>query len=75
MPVESTRKLIRMGRNGLVVTVPKAWANYWKLQPGQKVTVIANDDLTISPRIQDKDKEDDIEGSSVERPTSNNNSH
>ena len=69
MPVECTRKLIRMGKNGLVVTVPRAWANYWKLQPGQKVTVIANDDLTISPRTQGK--EDDIEGSSVERTTTN----
>ena len=69
MPVECTRKLIRMGKNGLVVTVPRAWANYWKLQPGQKVTVIANDNLTISPRTQDK--EDDIEGSSVERTTTN----
>ena len=63
MPVQSTRKLIRMGKNGLVVTVPRAWANYWKLQPGQKVTVIANDDLTISPSTEGK--RDDIEGSSV----------
>ena len=49
MPVKSTRKLIRMGKNGLVVTVPRAWANYYNLKAGDRVSVIANDELTISP--------------------------
>jgi len=53
MPIQSTRKLIKMGKQGLVVTVPRAWANYWKLQPGQKVTVIANEDLIIRPYIDE----------------------
>ena len=52
VPVESTRKLIRMGKNGLVVTVPRAWANYLKLKPGDRVRVVANDELTISPCIK-----------------------
>lgn len=52
MPVQSTRKLIRMGRDGLVVTVPRAWAAYYKLKAGDKVSIIANDDLTIHPLTQ-----------------------
>ena len=38
-----------MGQGGLVVTVPKAWRDYYKLKPGDVVTVIANGELRISP--------------------------
>ena len=38
-----------MGKDGLVVTVPRAWANYYRLKAGDKVSVIANDHLTIRP--------------------------
>jgi hypothetical protein len=38
-----------MGKNGLVVTVLRAWANYFNLKAGDRVSVIANDELNISP--------------------------
>ena len=42
------RKLIKFG-GGLVVTLPKAWADYYQLKPGDKVTVVANRRLVIKP--------------------------
>ena len=49
MPTLRKQKLIPMGQGGLVVTVPKAWRDYYGLKPGDVVTVIANGELRISP--------------------------
>ena len=65
MPVQSTRKLIRMGKNGLVVTVPRAWANYYKLKAGDKVNVVADEHLTIRPCTEGKSLPDTPEAESV----------
>ena len=40
------RRLIRLG-DGLVVILPKAWVDYYKLKPGDRVTVVANRRLVI----------------------------
>ena len=40
------RRLIRLG-DGLVVTLPKAWVDYYKLKPGARVTVVTNRRLVI----------------------------
>ena len=50
MPTLMKRRLIAMGRGGLVVTVPKAWRDYYGLQAGDEVIVIANGGLTIRPK-------------------------
>ena len=50
MPTLRTQKLIPMGQGGLVVTIPKAWRDYYRLKAGDAVTVIANGELRISPR-------------------------
>lgn len=49
MPSITKRSLIRLGQNGLGVTLPKAWADYYRLKPGDKITVIANRRLVIKP--------------------------
>ncbi len=49
MPSVSKRKLIAMGKGGLVVTVPKGWRDYYALKPGDVVTVIADGELRIKP--------------------------
>ena len=54
MPTLTRRKLIAMGDGGLVVTVPKAWRDYYGLKAGDVVVVIADGELRISPPRQGK---------------------
>lgn len=49
MPTLTKRTLIKFGENGLVLTIPKAWVDYYQLKPGDKLEVIANGELTIRP--------------------------
>jgi bifunctional DNA-binding transcriptional regulator/antitoxin component of YhaV-PrlF toxin-antitoxin module len=55
MPSISKRSLIRFGQNGLAITLPKAWADYYQLKPRDKVMVIANRRLTIRPPASKKE--------------------
>lgn len=55
MPSITRRSLIRFGQNGLVVTLPKAWADYYQLKPGDKVMAVANGRLMIKPIISKKE--------------------
>lgn len=50
MPSITERSLIRMGDGGLVITIPKSWAEYYSLRPGDKVEVIANGILRVRPK-------------------------
>ncbi|GAH64028.1 unnamed protein product, partial [marine sediment metagenome] len=34
MPTKSDRSVIRFGNGGLVITIPKAWATFYEVQPG-----------------------------------------
>ena len=45
----SQRKLIRLGKSALAITLPKAWVDFMKLEAGDKVEVTANHKLTIKP--------------------------
>ena len=54
MPTITERSLIRLGQNGLTLTLPKAWADYYQLKPGDKVMVVANRRLVIKPISGDK---------------------
>ena len=49
MPSISKRSLIKFGQNGLALTLPKTWADYYQLKPGDKVMVVANRRLVIKP--------------------------
>ena len=61
MPTKSDRSVIRFGNGGLVITIPKAWATFYEIQPGDKLTVITNDDLRIlapeqNPKASSQDR-------------------
>ena len=49
MPTLLRRSLIKMGRGGLVVTVPKGWADCYGLRAGDRLEMIADGELTIRP--------------------------
>ena len=48
MPIKVERILFRVGEGSLAVTLPKAWATYNRLKPGDTVEVIANDGVLIN---------------------------
>ena len=56
MPILVERSLFKIGNGGFAITLPKAWVRYYKLRPGDKVEIIANDDLTIRVKPEEKDK-------------------
>lgn len=47
MPIKVERTLFKIGEGGFAVTLPKAWVRFYQLEPGDKVEIIANDDLII----------------------------
>ena len=49
MPTLTLRKLIKFGQTGLVLTIPKGWSRYYDLKAGDRLEVIANDELIIRP--------------------------
>ena len=49
MPSLFERSLIRIGKKAHAIVLPTAWVRYHELQAGDKLEVIANDELTISP--------------------------
>ena len=53
MATLTRRRVIRLG-DALVVTLPKAWVDYYQLRPGDKVTVVAARRLVIKPISGDK---------------------
>lgn len=58
MPILVERTLFRIGNGGFAVTLPKAWIRYYKLKPGDKVEIVANDDLTIRVKLKGKDEKE-----------------
>lgn len=56
MPTKYERSLIRMGKGGLVISLPKSLVCYYGLKPGDRLEVIANDELTINPIKKQPDK-------------------
>jgi len=54
MPILVERTLFKIGNGGFAITLPKAWVRYYKLRPGDKVEIVANDDLTIRVKPEEK---------------------
>ena len=54
MPTLVERTIFKIGSGGFAVTLPKAWIRYYRLKAGDKVEIVANDDLTI--RVKPKEK-------------------
>ena len=55
MPILVERKLFPIGEGGFAVTLPKAWINYHRLKPGDKVEIVADVELII--RVKSKTEE------------------
>ncbi len=49
MPTITYRKLIKFGKGGAVMTVPKGWMRYYGLEAGDRLEVIANGALIVRP--------------------------
>ncbi len=49
MATISKRSVIRLGKGGLVVSLPRAWTDYYQIKPGSKLEVVANTKLTVRP--------------------------
>jgi antitoxin component of MazEF toxin-antitoxin module len=50
MPSLTIRKLFKLGNSTLVMTLPKAWIDYFKLKAGDELEVIANKKLIVRPK-------------------------
>jgi antitoxin component of MazEF toxin-antitoxin module len=48
MPSLEFRRILRLG-GSLAVTLPPGWAAYYRLEPGDKVEVQADHNLTLKP--------------------------
>ena len=57
MPTVTERRVVRLGGRALVITIPKAWSDYYGLKAGDSLRVVANDVLTIHPPKADDAKE------------------
>ena len=49
MPTVTSRKVIKLGHNGLVITLPAGWVRYYNLRAGDRLEVIANKKLIVRP--------------------------
>ena len=56
MPILVERKLFRIGEGGVAITLPKAWINYHRLEPGDKVEVVVDGDITIRVKMKPEEK-------------------
>jgi len=56
MPTITFRKVIRLGQNGFVISLPVGWVRYHNLKAGDRLEVIANEKLTVRPIKQTTNK-------------------
>ena len=49
MPILEERMIYRVGKSSLAITLPRGWLKYFGLEPGDKVEITANGELTIRP--------------------------
>jgi len=49
MPTLTSRSVIKFDGNAMVISLPKAWADYYGLKPGDRLRVVADDVLVIHP--------------------------
>ena len=49
MPTVIERKIVKFGEKALVITIPKAWADYYMIKAGDQLRVVADDVLTVHP--------------------------
>ena len=49
MPSLEERKIYKVGKSSLVITLPRGWLKYFGLKAGDSVELTINGDLTIRP--------------------------
>jgi len=49
MPTVTQRSAIRAGDGALQITLPKAWVDYYRVKPRDKLRVVADGVLTVHP--------------------------
>lgn len=64
MPTKVERKVIGLGHNTLLVTLPVAWTRYHSVKRGDRLVIITNHELRIYPAKKQI-------GSNVKRKVSN----
>jgi bifunctional DNA-binding transcriptional regulator/antitoxin component of YhaV-PrlF toxin-antitoxin module len=57
MPTVTERKVVKFGGRALVITIPKAWSDYYGIEAGQQLRVVAGDVLTVHPPRKVADNE------------------
>jgi antitoxin component of MazEF toxin-antitoxin module len=53
--IVTERKLFKIGEGGFALTIPKAWINYHRLEYGDTVEVIVDNDLIIQVKKKESD--------------------
>jgi len=56
MPHQTERSLMEMGSN-FIITLPKAWTDFWGLKKGEKVEMISDGILLVIPPSYQKKAE------------------
>jgi antitoxin component of MazEF toxin-antitoxin module len=54
MPQIEERTISRVGGSSLMVTLPKSWCRFNKLNPGDKVLVVTNGEIRIAPKKRNR---------------------
>jgi len=54
MPNVFERSLIKTGDGGLTIIIPKSWASFYQLEPGDVVRVKTNGKLVVEPIVLGK---------------------
>lgn len=49
MPGLEKKTIIKLGNGSFVIALPKSWCRYFNLRPGDKVRVVSNGDVRITP--------------------------
>jgi len=56
MPTITIRRVVKLGKNGHVISLPIGWVRYYNLKAGDRLEVIANEKLIIRPIKQATEK-------------------
>ncbi|MCW4046358.1 MAG: AbrB/MazE/SpoVT family DNA-binding domain-containing protein [Candidatus Bathyarchaeota archaeon] len=49
MPQKENRKIVRIGKTSMGITLPKAWLRYFALNAGDQVEVVSNGSIIVKP--------------------------
>jgi uncharacterized membrane protein (UPF0127 family) len=56
MPIETERKVIRLGAHSYVVSLPLGWIKYYKIKKGDRLRLLIDSNLMIKPPEKEKNE-------------------